>query len=80
MLIRQRPGINKSWALVTLSDRAACERAISGTAMAGDNALVVKSVSMEQAMQVQDRLVRFGVSLSERVKNSLTAQGAREMK
>ena len=48
--VRQRPGINKSWALVTLSDRAACERAISETVKAGDSTLVVKSVSMEQAM------------------------------
>lgn len=48
--VRQRPGINKSWALVTLGDRVACERAVNEQAKAGDQVLVVKSVSMEQAM------------------------------
>ena len=48
--VRQRPGINKSWALVSLLERDAIETVLEADVMADGNKLVVRKVSMEKAM------------------------------
>jgi hypothetical protein len=74
--VRMRPGINKSWALVSLGNTATVDKVLRSTIMAGEHALVVKKVAVEKAMAstgMFPQLWRVAKTRSEEVIKALLA-------